>query len=63
MNLDYAQICQAVTDIAKKTAIYIQSEKAIIERHTNLETPDTKGKESTIRQNSLSHSNAKHYKL
>ena len=27
--------------------LYIQSEKAIIERHTNLETPDTKGKEMT----------------
>jgi myo-inositol-1(or 4)-monophosphatase len=30
MTLDYAQICQAVTDIAKKTAIYIQSEKGKI---------------------------------
>jgi myo-inositol-1(or 4)-monophosphatase len=30
MNLDYAQICEAVIGIAKKTAIYIQSERGKI---------------------------------
>jgi myo-inositol-1(or 4)-monophosphatase len=30
MNLDYAQICLSVIDIAKKTALYIQSERGKI---------------------------------